>query len=41
MLKEKKITQLELKKANLRSGDRSRCNAEWLKEGGDEMIDKI
>ena len=30
-----------MKKVNLRSGDRSRCNTEWLKEGGDEMIDKV
>ena len=41
----KKATQLEAKKAILKmknkSGDRSRLKAEWLKEGGDEMIESL
>ena len=46
MLKEKKITQLEVKKAilkmkNNKSWDRSRCKAEWLKEVRDEEEGQI
>ena len=42
----KKIAQLEVKKAILKmksnkSGDRSRWKSEWLKEGGDEMIENL
>ena len=42
----KTITQLDVKKAvlkmkNKKSGDRSRWKAEWLKEGGDEMIESL
>ena len=42
----KTITQLEVKKAilkmkNKKSGDRSRWKAEWLKEGGDDMIESL
>ena len=45
MVKEKK-TRLEVKKAILKmksnkSGERSRWKAEWLKEGGDEMIESL
>ena len=46
MLKEKKITQLEVKKAilkmkNNKSWDRSRWKAEWLKEVRDEEEGQI
>ena len=45
-LKEKKITQLEVKKAilnmkNNKSEDRSTWKAESLKQGGDEMIESL
>ena len=45
-LKEKKITQLEVKKAilnmkNNKSEDRSTWKAESLKQGGGEMIESL